>query len=141
MFIGEAPGRREDALGRPFVGKSGALLRGIISGLALTAPIYITNIVKCRPPNNRDPEDHEIQACLHYLDDEIRTVSPKTLIVLGRCAALGLRLIRKDQSMSDARKTWSLYNGIPAMVTYHPAARFRNISDILMEDIRYATTG
>lgn len=126
MFIGEAPGADEDRLGEPFVGRAGQLLTDMITkGMGLKREdVYIANILKCRPPNNRDPEPGEVANCLGYLERQIGTVRPEYLCLLGRIAAQ--RLLDTAMPMSRLRGKWQRYRGIPTLVTYHPAYLLRN---------------
>ncbi len=126
MFVGEGPGANEDRLGEPFVGKAGQLLTAIIEkGMGLKRPdVYIANIVKCRPPNNRDPEPDEVETCEPFLQAQIRIIKPKVIIALGRYASQ--TLLGTSTGMRRLRGKWSEYNGIPVMPTYHPAYLLRN---------------
>jgi uracil-DNA glycosylase len=126
MFVGEGPGADEDIQGEPFVGKAGQLLTRIIEGGmgVKREDVYIANIVKCRPPQNRDPEDDEISECEPFLRAQIRAVRPKVLVALGRCAAQ--TLLRDKTPISRLRGQWREYEGIPLMPTYHPAYLLRN---------------
>lgn len=128
MFIGEGPGEDEDLSGRPFVGKAGQLLTKIIeNGMKIPREqVYIANIVKCRPPANRDPMPDEAQCCIGFLKEQIRIVNPKVLILLGKVAIKNLLGI--ESSMSKARETTYEYEGIKVFVTYHPSALLRNES-------------
>ena len=143
MLVGEAPGRREDEQGRPFVGMAGRLLNTLLAGVGLgREQVYITNVVKCRPPGNRDPRPEEIRACLPYLQAQIRIVRPQVLVTLGRisgetlfrAAGLGWRGISRERGRP--RKA-TLY-GVPLtlLATYHPAAALYNprIRPLLEED-------
>ncbi len=124
MFIGEGPGRDEDLQGRPFVGASGQLLDRMIHAMGMErTETYIANIVKCRPPQNRNPEPHEAEACLGYLRRQFLLVSPKVIVLLGRVAC---RYVLKDESpISRLRGNWILRKGIWFMPTYHPSALLR----------------
>lgn len=126
MFIGEAPGADEDRLGEPFVGRAGQLLNDMITkGMGLRREdVYIANILKCRPPNNRDPEPGEVSNCLGYLERQIALVRPQYLCMLGRIAAQ--TLLDTALPMGKLRGKWHRYRGVPAVVTYHPAALLRN---------------
>lgn len=126
MFIGEGPGEDEDLSGRPFVGKAGQLLTKIIeNGMKIPREtVYIANIVKCRPPANRDPMPDEAQCCIGFLKEQIKIVSPKVLILLGKVAMKNLLGI--ESSMSKARESTYEYEGIKVFVTYHPSALLRN---------------
>jgi DNA polymerase len=125
MLIGEAPGAEEDAQGIPFVGRAGQLLTKILAAINFSRDeVYIANILKCRPPNNRDPLPNEVDACRPYLDKQIEMIKPKIILLLGRVAAQTL-LETKDSLSSMRRRTHS-YMGIDVFVTYHPAALLRN---------------
>lgn len=125
MIIGEAPGAEEDRQGIPFVGRAGQLLDKILAAVDLDlTKVFITNIVKCRPPNNRDPEPNEIFSCSSYLDKQIELLQPKIILALGRIA--GKTLLAQEQSLSSMRGKMHDYNGIPMFVTYHPSALLRN---------------
>lgn len=125
MFIGEGPGAEEDRRGLPFVGPAGELLTKIIEAIGLARDdVYIANIVKCRPPGNRDPLPDEAAACRGYLERQIDLVRPKIIVALGRVAAQSL--LGNDLPLGRMRGSWSSARGIPAMVTYHPAALLRN---------------
>lgn len=125
MFIGEGPGAEEDRTGLPFVGRAGDLLTRIIEAIDLRRDqVYIANIVKCRPPNNRDPEAAEVAACRHYLEAQIDTIAPRVLVALGRVAAQ--TLLGNDTPIGKMRGNWFEVQGVPTMLTYHPAALLRN---------------
>jgi len=128
VFVGEAPGRDEDLTGRPFVGKAGKLLTKIIqNGMGLTREmVYICNVVKCHPPENRDPEKDETDACLPFLKQQLKIINPEVIFVLGRVAAQSL--LGKKFMISRERGKWRTYMGIPLMPTYHPAYLLRNPS-------------
>jgi DNA polymerase len=121
MFIGEGPGEQEDNQGLPFVGRAGELLTQMIEkGMGIPrGDVYICNIVKCRPPNNRNPLPTEVAACRPFLDGQIDAVSPKAIVSLGRPAAS--LLLGRDVAITRARGTWHDYRGIPLMPTLHPA--------------------
>ena len=121
MFIGEAPGEREDALGEPFVGAAGKLLDKYLEYIDVKREdIYIANILKCRPPNNRDPFEEEQEACISYLRMQVKIIRPKLLVCLGRIAAY--KIIGKDFKISRDRGIVIERNGYKIMATYHPAA-------------------
>jgi len=133
MFIGEAPGAREDATGRPFVGAAGKLLTELIESIGLTRKdVYITNIIKCRPPGNRDPREEEIKACLPYLLKQIKLIQPRIIVALGRHAGKtlfelsGLKWI--NMSRVHGRVFDASIEGVSfkLTVTYHPAAALYN---------------
>ncbi len=125
MFVGEAPGREEDLQGLPFVGPAGDLLTKMIAGIKLTREdIYIANIIKCRPPGNRDPQADEIEQCEPYLLRQIAFIQPKVICALGRFAAQ--TLLKTTTSLGRLRGKVYGYNGIKLIPTYHPAALLRN---------------
>ena len=125
MFVGEAPGAEEDRQGIPFVGRAGQLLDKILAAMKLTRnDIYIANILKCRPPNNRDPQPEEAATCEPYLHHQIKLIEPKIICCLGRIAAQ--RLLQTNMSLAQMRDRWFDYRGTLLMVTYHPAALLRN---------------
>ncbi len=125
VFIGEAPGADENRSGKPFVGKAGQLLTRILQAIGLTREeVYITNVVKCRPPNNRDPHTTEIESCRPYLDEQLKLIRPDLIVLLGRVAAVSL--LDMKLSLAKFRGTTYLYNNIPTIVTYHPSALLRN---------------
>jgi len=125
MFIGEAPGADEDRQGLPFVGRAGELLNRIIGAIGLDRKeTYIANILKCRPPGNRDPRPDEAAACRRFLDGQIDAVRPEVIVALGRIAAQ--RLLGNDMPIGRMRGQWWEVRGISTMVTYHPAALLRN---------------
>ena len=125
MFVGEGPGAQEDRQGLPFVGPAGELLTRIIEAIDLRREdVYIANIVKCRPPRNRDPLPDEVAACRGYLESQIRLVQPKVLVALGRVAAQ--TLLGTDSSLGRMRGQWFEVLGVPTRATYHPAALLRN---------------
>jgi DNA polymerase len=127
MFIGEGPGEQEDLQGEPFVGPAGKLLDDMLSIIDLDrSNIYIANIVKCRPPRNRDPLDEEQLACLDYLRNQVALVKPKIIVCLGRIAAT--RLIRPDFRITREHGTWTHRNGIEFTAIYHPSALLRDLS-------------
>jgi len=124
MFIGEAPGRDEDLQGEPFVGRAGQLLTDIIKAMKLTRDeVYIANVIKCRPPENRNPEQDEIDACRPYIRRQIEIIQPKVIVTLGRVALQSLT--EKGYAISAVRGQWLEYNGIKVMPTYHPAYLLR----------------
>ncbi len=125
MLIGEAPGADEDAQGEPFVGRAGKLLNDILKAINLERnEVYIANILKCRPPGNRDPQPFEMETCIPYLHKQIELINPKIILCLGRVAANGL--LNKKLSLGDLRNNIYEFNGIKVMATYHPAALLRN---------------
>lgn len=126
VFVGEAPGRDEDLAGRPFVGEAGKLLTRIIEkGMHLSRDeVYICNVVKCRPPRNRDPEKDEIETCLPFLKRQLRLIRPEVICTLGRIAAKSL--LGRDVKITEERGSWQSFMGIPVMPTFHPAYILRN---------------
>jgi uracil-DNA glycosylase family 4 len=125
VFIGEGPGYHEDQQGKPFVGKAGKLLTRIIAAIGLSREeVYITNIVKCRPPNNRNPEPDEILICEPFLLQQLEMIQPKIICALGKVAAQ--TLLKSDLPISALRGRFHDYNGIKLMPTYHPAYLLRN---------------
>ncbi len=128
MFIGEGPGAEEDRTGRPFVGQAGQLLDRIVLAMGFQrAETYIANVVKCRPPGNRDPKDDEIAACSGFLDRQIELIRPDVIVALGRFAAN--RLTGTDKPLGALRGRWSHYKGVPLLSTYHPAYLLRTPAD------------
>jgi DNA polymerase len=125
MFVGEGPGADEDAQGEPFVGKAGQLLTKMIEAMGFArSEVYIANIVKCRPPGNRDPEPDEIEACEPFLRRQIDAVKPKVIVALGRVSAQ--TLLRVDTPVSRLRGQWREYQGVRLMPTFHPAYLLRS---------------
>ena len=125
VFVGEGPGREEDLEGRPFVGEAGRLLTRIIKAMELTREsVYICNVVKCRPPNNRDPEADEIDSCLPFLKRQLSLIQPDVICALGRVAAQSL--LGKEFRITRERGKWHSFMDIPLMPTYHPAYLLRN---------------
>jgi DNA polymerase len=128
MIIGEAPGFHEDKQGLPFVGKAGGLLNRMISSIGLTTDdIYIANVLKCRPPNNRDPLPEEINQCCDYLAQQIAIVAPKLILAVGRFA--GQFLLKATFPLNKMRGKLHEYQGTPVLVSYHPAYLLRNPMD------------
>ncbi len=127
VFIGEGPGRDEDIQGLPFVGRAGKLLTSMIEAMGLKREqVYICNVVKCRPPDNRTPEKDEVATCSPFLYRQIRVIAPKAIVCLGAVAAQSL--LATNQSVSRYRGEWLEYLGTKLMVTYHPAYLLRNPS-------------
>ena len=125
VFVGEAPGREEDERGEPFVGRAGQLLNDILKAIALRREdVYICNILKCRPPGNRDPEADEVEACEPYLKRQLEIIDPAVICCLGRHAAH--TLLRTNATLGALREHAHFYGSIPVVVTYHPAALLRN---------------
>ncbi len=138
MFVGEAPGGEEDKHGRPFVGRAGKLLTELLSEIGLSRDeVYIANVLKCRPPRNRDPRPDEIKACSPYLDKQIKIIQPRLLVALGRFAAFFLL----NRSVTLSRSRLIVYDtryGSKLIVTYHPAAVLRDPRkmDLVREDFK-----
>lgn len=127
VFIGEAPGAEEDQQGRPFVGAAGQLLTKIIEAMKFTREeVYIANVLKCRPPNNRDPLPNEVNHCKPFLTRQLEIIKPKVICVLGTQAARAL--INSTEGITRMRGQFYMYNGIKVMPTFHPAYLLRNES-------------
>ena len=127
MFIGEGPGEQEDLQGEPFVGPAGKLLDDMMSIIDLNRQnSYIANIVKCRPPRNRDPQEEEQLACVDYLRQQVALVQPKIIVCLGRIAAT--RLIRPDFRITREHGSWTERNGVWMTAIYHPSALLRDVT-------------
>ena len=126
MLIGEAPGEKEDIKGEPFVGRSGKLLNKILAAIDMNRNdgVFITNVLKNRPPNNRDPLASEIKEWEPYLISEIKIIKPRLIVALGKVS--GNTLLKKDSSLKEMRETMHDYFGTPLKITYHPAALLRN---------------
>jgi len=125
MFVGEAPGEDEDLQGFPFVGKAGQLLTKMIEAMGLKRDdVYICNTVKCRPPNNRNPEPDELAACEPFLKGQLAAVKPEVIVTLGKFAAQAL--LREGTPITRLRGQWREYEGIPLMPTFHPAYLLRS---------------
>jgi DNA polymerase len=129
MLIGEAPGAEEDRLGDPFVGQAGKLLDNMLAAIDLsrTRKVYIANVLKCRPPGNRNPEPEEVAKCSPHLLQQIELVKPKLILAMGRFAAQ--TLLATDASVANLRGKVHRYAGVPLIVTYHPAYLLRNLPD------------
>ncbi|MEM7588845.1 MAG: uracil-DNA glycosylase [Myxococcota bacterium] len=137
VFVGEAPGAAEDAQGEPFVGRAGQLLTRMIEAMGLKRQdVYICNVIKCRPPDNRDPEPDEVRACEPFLKKQLSILKPKVIVALGRYACQCL--LRTNRSMSQLRGSWSTYEGVCLMPTFHPAYLLRSPSKKreVWEDLR-----
>ena len=125
MFIGEGPGEQEDIQGEPFVGRAGKLLDDMLEIIDLDrSKVYIANMVKCRPPKNRDPMNLEQEACAHWLQEQIRLINPRIIVCLGRISAMNF--IREDFKISREHGQWFIKDGIMVMAMYHPAALLRD---------------
>ena len=138
MFIGEGPGRDEDLQGEPFVGRAGQLLTDIITkGMGLKREdVYIANVVKCRPPENRNPEPDEVESCEPFLKKQIELVQPQIIVALGKFAVQSL--LKSKVAITRLRGIWHDYHGIKLMPTFHPAYLLRNPGDkkLVWEDIK-----
>ena len=127
VCVGEAPGATEDETGRPFVGRAGQLLSDILKAIGLPREdVFIMNVLKCRPPGNRDPEPMEAQACSPYLHRQLELIKPKVILSLGKPSATTLLNLPRTTSLTELRGKVHRYRGIPLVVTYHPAALLRN---------------
>ena len=125
LFVGEGPGADEDRTGRPFVGQAGQLLDQMIFAMGFERhEVYIANVVKCRPPGNRDPQEDEMAACAPYLERQIELIAPRVLVALGKPASR--RLTGSSKPMGAMRGRWSSYRGIPLMPVFHPAYLLRS---------------
>ncbi|MBI5897821.1 MAG: uracil-DNA glycosylase [Rhodocyclales bacterium] len=129
LFVGEGPGAEEDQRGEPFVGQAGKLLDNMLAAIGLRRgeDVYIANAVKCRPPENRTPEAPEIDACRPYLEQQIGLIRPRLIVALGRPAAQAL--LKTEVKIAAARGRLHEYQGIPLVITYHPAYLLRNLTD------------
>jgi uracil-DNA glycosylase family 4 len=129
LFVGEAPGAEEDEHGDPFVGPAGKLLDSMLAaiGIARGREVYIANVVKCRPPGNRNPTAEEAAACAPFLDRQIELVKPRLIVALGKVAAA--RLLQTDASIASLRGKVHSYQGTPLIVTYHPSYLLRTLPD------------
>ncbi len=140
LFVGEGPGADEDAQGEPFVGQAGKLLDNMLAAIGLKRGrnVYIANVVKCRPPNNRTPEADEIATCLPYLHRQIALIQPKLIVALGKTAATAL--LGRDATLGSLRGTVHDFHGTPLIVTYHPAYLLRSPQEKAKawQDLRHA---
>lgn len=129
LLVGEAPGAEEDRQGEPFVGQAGKLLDNMLAALALRRGenVYIANVLKCRPPGNRNPEPAEVAACAPHLKRQIALLQPKLIVAMGRFAAQ--TLLNTDATIGSLRGSAHAYLGVPLIVTYHPAYLLRNLPD------------
>lgn len=129
LFVGEAPGAEEDARGEPFVGQAGRLLDNMLAALGMSRDrnVYIANVLKCRPPNNRAPEPGEADACRPYLERQVALLQPKLIVALGKSAAS--LLLGTDATIASLRGRVHQYRGVPLIVTYHPAYLLRSLPD------------
>jgi uracil-DNA glycosylase family 4 len=138
LFIGEAPGAEEDRTGIPFVGRAGQLLNKLLSHIKVDRKdVFIANILKCRPPNNRDPQPAEVKECLPYLHKQIELIQPKVIVSLGRIAAQNL--LNTTLALKQMRGRLWQYRGVTMIVTYHTAAVLRNMGllDSAIEDFKF----
>jgi DNA polymerase len=127
MFIGEGPGQEEDRLGEPFVGRAGRLLDAMLRAMGVPRQqVYIANVVKCRPPGNRDPQDDEVAACRPFLERQVELVNPEIIVTLGRVAAR--HLLGRSEAMREVRGRWMSWRGRRVLPTYHPAYLLRTPS-------------
>jgi DNA polymerase len=132
MFIGEAPGKEEDLQGLPFVGDAGMLLTRLIAKMGMRREdVYIANVIKCRPPMNRDPEEDEIATCRGFIEKQIQIIRPQIIMTLGRIALQALLEMPKLR-ITSARGHFYDYKGIPLMPTFHPAYLLRNPRDKIL---------
>ena len=129
LFVGEGPGADEDEQGEPFVGQAGRLLDSMLAAIGLRRgrEVYIANVVKCRPPNNRTPTPEEAAACAPYLDRQIELIRPKLIVALGKAAAM--RLLATEASIASLRGRVHRYHDTPLVVTYHPAYLLRSLPE------------
>jgi DNA polymerase len=129
LLVGEAPGAEEDRLGEPFVGQAGKLLDSMLAALGLERGrnVYIANVLKCRPPGNRNPEPGEVAQCSPHLSRQIELIQPKLILAMGRFAVQ--TLLDTEATIASLRGTVHRYHGVPLVVTYHPAYLLRNLPD------------
>jgi DNA polymerase len=140
LLVGEAPGSEEDRLGEPFVGQAGKLLDNMLAAVSLSRGrnVYIANVLKCRPPGNRNPEPDEVAKCLPHLLRQIGLIQPKLILAMGRFASLAL--LGTDATIASLRGRVHRFAGVPLIVTYHPAYLLRNLPDKAKAwaDLRFA---
>lgn len=129
LFVGEAPGAEEDRKGEPFVGQAGKLLDNMLAAIGLKRGqnVYIANVLKCRPPENRDPQGEEVMQCDPFLKRQVELIKPKLIIALGKFAAQSL--LNSESTIASMRAKQHDYHGVPVIVTYHPAYLLRNMPD------------
>jgi len=142
LLVGEAPGAEEDARGEPFVGQAGKLLDGMLAGIGLKRglDVYIANVLKCRPPGNRNPEHAEVEQCSPFLARQVALIRPRLILAMGRFACQ--TLLGTDASIASLRGRVHRYQDVPLIVTYHPAYLLRNLPDKAKawEDLCFART-
>ncbi|MCD6326149.1 uracil-DNA glycosylase [bacterium] len=127
LIVGEAPGAEEDRMGIPFIGRAGGLLTKILASINFTRDeVYIANVLKCRPPGNRDPQPAEVEACEPFLKEQIETIQPKLICALGAHAARTLLKLGSSTSIGSLRGALHNYHGVPLIATYHPAYLLRS---------------
>ena len=140
MLVGEAPGAEEDRLGEPFVGQAGRLLDNMLAAIGMKRGenVYIANVLKCRPPGNRNPEPEEVAKCSPHLLKQIELIRPRLIVAMGRFAAQ--TLLASDATIASLRGSLHKYAGVPLIVTYHPAYLLRNLPDKskAWADLRFA---
>ncbi|MEO8417446.1 MAG: uracil-DNA glycosylase [Methylophilaceae bacterium] len=140
LFVGEAPGAEEDRQGEPFVGQAGKLLDNMLKAIQLKRGqnVYIANVLKCRPPENRDPQNEEVAQCDPFLKRQVELIKPKLIVALGKSAAQSL--LNSAGTVTTLRGKLHDYHGVPVIVTYHPAHLLRNLPDKAQawEDLCYA---
>jgi DNA polymerase len=129
LFVGEAPGAEEDKRGEPFVGAAGQLLDNMLAAIRLQRSdnVYIANVLKCRPPENRDPQGEEVKKCDPYLKRQVELIQPKLIVALGKFAAQSL--LGSDETIAAMRGKLHDYNGVPVIVTYHPSYLLRSLNE------------
>jgi DNA polymerase len=129
LIVGEAPGEQEDLMGEPFVGPSGQLLDNMLKAMGLNRQhqVFITNVLKCRPPSNRNPDPSEVAQCAPYLQRQIELLQPKIILAMGRFAVQSL--LQTTEPIGRLRGRLHQYHGVPVVVTYHPAYLLRNLPD------------
>ncbi len=129
LFVGEAPGAEEDRKGEPFVGQAGKLLDNMLAAIGLKRGqnVYIANVLKCRPPENRDPQGEEVMQCDPFLKRQVELIKPKLIVALGKFAAQSL--LNSESTIASMRSKQHDYHGVPVIVTYHPAYLLRNMKD------------
>ena len=135
MLIGESPDEREDAIGKPFVGRSGKLLEKMLGYIGLDrSKVYVVNIVQCHPTDNRNPEDKEVQCCIPYLEKKIDIIQPKVIVTLGSVATQ--RLLGIKENISKLKGTWQEFKGIKVLPTFHPSYLLSKFTDENRESVK-----